>query len=439
MLILVTGIALITFAVACNKKPKQAQGPKTNPQHQLEVFSGAPTLRRSNVKEGMKSVELNNLTPPQKELALKLLNEVPCACGCRNTTVAECRVSVTDCSEGEQQAVFILDQVKSGKAEAAVIREMYSQTYSRMARRNMGSLFDSIGSDKDKDFMVAQLASTIAGIDVSGLKKSSDELADARAVAALFLGKERQDLLPYLEGVPDELYIIHGVTWQLLPRQVRPMFEYYLFRHRPELQQKVLPYLNPTVPSSEMMMITALDIFTHEPPPTGFEVSPGSSPSKGNANAPIVLVEYSDFECPYSKKVQETVKKVMDAYPGMVRHVYKNFPLPFHKNARLAAQAALAAGKQGKFWEMHDKIFDNQAGLSQERLEEIARQLGLDVEKFKADLNGASIAKTVQTDQDEAIKIGVQSTPTIIVNGTLISGAQSFCVFKEIIDEMLKK
>jgi len=431
-------IISLAFVAACEKKPKQVQGPKTNPQHQLEVFSTAPTIVTSNVKDGMKGVDLKGLTANQKELALKLLNEVPCACGCHNTTVAECRVSVTDCTDGEQQAVFIMDQVKSGKTEPQIVREMYSQTYSRMARRNVGPLFDAIRPDKEKDFMVAQLGLIVAGIDTSALAKSQDEIADARAVAALFLGKDKQNILPYLEGSPDELYIIHGVTWELLPPQTRSMFEYYFFRRRPELQEKVFPYLNPTVPEEQMLMSVALDLFSPEPPPSGFDTIPGNAPSQGDAGAPIVMVEYSDFECPYSRRVQQTVKKVLESYPGQVRHIYKNFPLPFHRNARIAAQAALAAGKQGKFWEMHDKIFENQGGLSQAKLEEIAKGIGLDIEKFKTDMNSMEIARTVQADQDEGVKVGVQSTPTLIINGTMIMGAQNYCVFKEVIDGILK-
>jgi len=432
-------ILLLTQTIGCNPQ-QNAVSVRTNPQHELEVFSEKSVqVRHSNIKDGMEGVELEGLTEEQKQLVIKLLNEVPCDCGCRITTVAECRVDIPDCGEGERQAEFIVDQVKEGKSEAQIVRELYAQTLSHRFRRDVKPLLNSISPDKEKDYMAGQLARLAAGVDVSSLKTSNNELADARAVSALFLGDARKGILPYLEGVSDELYILHGVTWELIQPPSRPLFEYYFYGHRPECQKQIMPFLNPTVPEAEMIMGMALNFFGPPETPGGFKVSPGDSPSRGPKNASVVLIEFSDFECPYSGRVQPTIEKVIKAYPDKVRHVYKNFPLNFHRNAKLAAQAVLAAEKQGKFWEMHKMIFRNQRKLSRLKIEDFAKEIGLDIERFKKDLDSIEIRRKVQNDFDEARRAGVSSTPTVFVNDKMIKGAQGYCAFREIIEEVLNK
>ena len=112
---------------------------------------------------------------------------------------------------------------------------------------------------------------------------------------------------------------------------------------------------------------------------------------KGPKNAPVTIVEFSDFQCPFCGRVVPTLKQLEEQYKGKVRVAFKNQPLPFHPNARPAAEAALAANEQGKFWEMHDKLFANQQALDRAALEKYAQELGLDMDKFKAALDSQQV------------------------------------------------
>src|SRR5581483_2482422 len=108
----------------------------------------------------------------------------------------------------------------------------------------------------------------------------------------------------------------------------------------------------------------------------------GDAPVKGPRDAPVTLLEFSDFQCPFCGRVGPTLKQLEDEYKGKLRIAFKNRPLPFHQNAQLAAEAALAAGDQGKFWEMHDKLFANQQALERADLEPYAQEIGLNVNQF---------------------------------------------------------
>lgn len=128
----------------------------------------------------------------------------------------------------------------------------------------------------------------------------------------------------------------------------------------------------------------------------------------------------------------------MEAYPDDVRFVYKNYPLPFHKQAMPAALAAVAAGAQGKFWEMHDKIFENYRTLNDDYYAKAAEELGLDVEKFKTDFAAPATKAVVDGEMAEARANGVRGTPTIFINGKKPQG-RSFELYKGIIDGILKE
>jgi len=407
---------------------------------ELKVLSRSPEITPSDVTpEEMAGAGLDGLAPQQKEQALRLLNNLPCDCDCRTMTVAQCRVYLPDCDSGKSQAETLIKKVKDGQAEDKIVREMMSESLGRRLRSNVTALIQSIGKDKSKRFMVAQLARLTMGIDPSGLGVSDDELGDARATARKFLGEDA-GIVKYIEGVPNEMYVLHGVTYELLGDPRGALFEYFFFSHRPELQKRVLPYLNEGASDAEMLITLAEDFFAQPPLPSGYDASAGDSPSKGSADAPVLMVEYGDYECPYSRRLQSTIDKVMARFPNKVRHVYKNFPLTFHKNARSAAKAALAAGRQGKFWEMHDLIYKNSRSLSEEKYKEFAEKLGLDMDKFMKDYKSGEIARQVEQDFQEGQKIGVRSTPTVFLNGVMIRGAQSTCTFVEtILDELEEK
>ncbi|MFO0724532.1 MAG: thioredoxin domain-containing protein [Myxococcota bacterium] len=174
--------------------------------------------------------------------------------------------------------------------------------------------------------------------------------------------------------------------------------------------------------------------------PTGpVDVKFGKAPVRGKANAPIQIVLFSDFQCPFCSRVEPSLTKVRETYGDKVAIAFKHYPLPFHPNAKPAAIAAMAAQRQGKFWEMHDKMFANQQALSKDSYIAWAKELGLNVDKFTKDLDDPEIAKAVDEDMAEGSKFGVNGTPASFVNGRLVSGAQPFEAFQAIIDEELKK
>ena len=149
-------------------------------------------------------------------------------------------------------------------------------------------------------------------------------------------------------------------------------------------------------------------------------------------------MEFSDFECPFCVRAEEAVKQVMAAYPGKVRLVYRDYPLPFHARAQKASEAALCAGDQGKYWEMHEKLFANQKALEVGQLKQHAKDLGLTTDKFDKCLDSGEKAKIVDASKKAGEEAGVNGTPAFFINGRPLSGAQPFEKFKEIIDHELR-
>ena len=163
----------------------------------------------------------------------------------------------------------------------------------------------------------------------------------------------------------------------------------------------------------------------------------GGAPSKGPANAPVTIIEFSDYECPFCKRAEPTVEQVVAAYPDKVRLVYRHYPLPFHKSARPAAEAAACANAQGKFWEYHAKLFQNQNQLGADKLAAYADEVGLDKAKFSDCLAKKPYTAAIDKDLADGQKVGVNGTPAFFINGRMLSGAQPFDKFKEIIDDEL--
>ena len=162
---------------------------------------------------------------------------------------------------------------------------------------------------------------------------------------------------------------------------------------------------------------------------------------RGDFNAPVTLVEFSDFECPYCEKHFPTLSRILDDYPGKVRLVYKHFPLAnLHPNAQKAAEASECADEQGKFWEYHDKLFAGQpAGFSLDKFKQWAKDLGLKTDQFDNCLDSGKYAQKVRTDAQEGQQKGVQGTPATFVNGRLVSGALPYDSFKQLVDTTLNQ
>ncbi len=189
-------------------------------------------------------------------------------------------------------------------------------------------------------------------------------------------------------------------------------------------QEKMLKFFQPRKPEIDLNKVHNIPV--------------GSSIVKGSMSAPVTIVEFSDFQCPYCSKLQPTLKKILDAYPDEVRLVFKNFPLSFHKQAMNAAKAFLAAAEQGKAWEMHDLIFDKYNSLTEPMFKEFAQKLGMDTEKFSADFKSNKYDKQIQAEMNLGNTVGVRGTPTLFVNGKRMAG-RSFNDFKTSIDRILKK
>jgi protein-disulfide isomerase len=167
-------------------------------------------------------------------------------------------------------------------------------------------------------------------------------------------------------------------------------------------------------------------------------VSAANSPAKGSSSAPIEMIEFSDFQCPFCLRADPTVRQVLSTYGDRIRFVYRHYPLPNHPNARPAAEAAACAGEQSKFWPYHDKLFANPTKLSDADLKQAAAELGLNTAQFNACVDTHKLKAQVDADIKAGEEAGVNGTPAFFVNGRLISGAQPYEVFKKTIDEELE-
>jgi protein-disulfide isomerase len=163
------------------------------------------------------------------------------------------------------------------------------------------------------------------------------------------------------------------------------------------------------------------------------------SPVMGPANAPITLVEFSDFQCPYCSKAVAQINATLQAYPKDVRLIFKQFPLDSHPEAAISAAASLAAHQQGKFWPMHDVMFANRSKLSRQSILAWAKEIGLDMKHFTADLDSGAIRKAVLRDQADGDKAGVEATPTVFLNGRKYNGDLAPDAIKTVIDGELKR
>ena len=175
------------------------------------------------------------------------------------------------------------------------------------------------------------------------------------------------------------------------------------------------------------------------PPPVFVsELDDGISPSKGATNPVVTIVEFSDFECPFCRQVQSTLKQVFESYGKEVRLIFKHLPLEGHRNSLPAARAAYCAAEQDRFWQFHDALFAS-GNLSPPVFEQIAADLGLGVPKFQACLDSEQSRTAVVKDIEAARLLRIDSTPSFIVNGRLIKGAISFADFRKIIEQELSE
>ena len=213
--------------------------------------------------------------------------------------------------------------------------------------------------------------------------------------------------------------------------QMSPEIRMFLERQRP--MQALHAYMN------ELRREAVDDVVvTLEPPRQAIEVL-AEDPVRGPETAPIEIVEFSDFDCPYCQRATNTLARILDEYGDQIRFVYKDYPLPSHPNAFKAAEAGNCANDQGAFWPFHDRLFESQGSLDVASLKTYASELGLEAEAFAACLDSGRHASRVDRDLEIGSGYGVSSTPTLFVNGRAVIGAMSYESFVEIIQEELSR
>jgi len=213
-----------------------------------------------------------------------------------------------------------------------------------------------------------------------------------------------------------------------------------------ELRERIRAYLQQqrsykrvTDYSASLGSKYGVTVYLKEPEPPLTKVVTEGSPSLGPPDAPVTVVEFSDYQCPACRQAHETVRKVRELYAGRLRWVFKDYPLQRHKDAELAAEAGKCAADQNKFWEYQDLLYGSQEELTFERLEAFASRLGMVGDQFKRCLEGRKYKDGIEKELEEAKKIGVDRTPTFVINGRLLVGGLSLERFKEVIDSELGK
>ncbi len=210
--------------------------------------------------------------------------------------------------------------------------------------------------------------------------------------------------------------------------QMRPEIRAIVERQRP--LQALHAYMNE-------LRALARDVEVLLDPPRHAIETLAEDPVRGRDDAPIELVEFSDFDCPYCRRATETVDRLMEQFAGQIRFVYKDYPLPSHPDAFKAAEAGNCAHEQGRFWELHDTMFASQGSLGVEELKGYAADLGLDTDAFDECLDSGRHAAAVNRDVRIGMSYGVSSTPTLFLNGRAVLGAAPYETFVEIIREEL--
>jgi protein-disulfide isomerase len=197
--------------------------------------------------------------------------------------------------------------------------------------------------------------------------------------------------------------------------------------------------------ANEAAILTAVDAspLMHRAPPKLLEdpvvIPIDGAPYIGPKDARVTLVEFSDFQCPYCAQAVGKLNAVLKAYPRQVKLIFMQYPLDIHSQAALAAEAALAAHRQGKFWQLHDAMFADRTHLSRKTILAMAGAIGLDTKRFEQDWDSAAIKQAVAQEQMEGDKAGVEATPTIFIDGQKYNGALDLDVVRPIIEAELKR
>jgi protein-disulfide isomerase len=287
-----------------------------------------------------------------------------------------------------------------------------------------------------------------AGGQLIGLYQQIFQVKDQQLRAMIFNQLVEQAAAE--EGISREDYLNREIVSKIPPpseaqiQQVMNQYRSQLPPDEAQARQQVTAFLNQqggqqqeTALRSKLFEAAGVEILLD--PPRVNPVVQAANPSRGPSDAPVVLIEYTDYQCPYCVRAQPTIKAVRERYGDSVVHVFKNLPLPMHRQAKLAAEAALCAGDQGKFWELHDWLFANKDNISNDTLAAQAEALSLDVPVFTECVDSGKYRQQVDDDTKEANGFGIRGTPGFVINGRVLTGAQPLDQFIAVIDDELKR
>jgi protein-disulfide isomerase len=299
---------------------------------------------------------------------------------------------------------------------------------------------------------------TLGEVDDRAFQRSASDFGGARLVQALYLARrEALDEIISSRLISDEAKARGTDAAKLIEQEISSKapaptendIAFWYQTNPARVQGATLPQVHDAIRSLliQQRMADAHDAFISklrekvavtvslEPPRQKVEVA--GHQDKGPKDAPIELVEFSDFQCPFCQRANPTVEQVLKTYGNRIHFVYRHYPLPSHPNARQAAEAAACAGEQGHFWPFHDELFANPAKLGDDDLKAHAVAAGLDASKFNACVDARHSKSEVDKDIAEGNAAGVTGTPAFFVNGRSLEGAQPFEAFKRVIDEEL--
>ena len=254
------------------------------------------------------------------------------------------------------------------------------------------------------------------------------ELAAAREglSSEAFLARETAALGPVTAEEVDSFYQRnkHRIEPVEPIEQLRPKIREFLEADRPV---RVV---------SDLRRAATIEVLLRQPPSAPIERVrvPAGGASRGPVDAPVTIVEFSDYQCPFCQRAEATLRQLEQLFPGKLRFVYRHFPLEFHSHALPAAKAAVCAGEQAQFWDYHELLFANQRSLSVTNLVGYAAQLGLDAESFLTCLDADATRLQIEQDMSVAKALGATATPTFFINGVVVHGAQSLQTFRRIVE-----
>ena len=337
----------------------------------------------------------------------------------------------------------MLWKVMIGAALAAGLGVVLVAT-SSVTAQDSGEILAKVG-DKTirRDAVAAKAASSLAALrqqEYEIIRSALDEMIEESLLdaAAAKEGKTREELVAervdkkLSEPTDAEIETFYNDNKQRVGGrtldQVKPQIAQYLTgQRRTELYGQVIRELKEATPVTVLL----------DPP--RIDVAVDDDPFVGPQKAPVTIISFSDYECPYCSRAEDTVKQVLSKYEGSVRVVFRDYPLDFHKNAVKAAEAAGCAHEQGKFSAMHDKLFQNQRALGVDSLAGYAEEIGLNLADFKQCLDSGKRNEEVRADIDDGAAVGVTGTPAFFINGRLLTGAQPLEAFVAVIDEELAR